>query len=365
MAIGDILTIYEKTITINTEILNLISQIDIFKGNWMALRQLAPERLDSLRKIATIESVASSTRIEGVALTDSQVRTLLSGMQINSFKNRDEEEVAGYAETMNLVFESYNELIPTENIIKQLHQVLLQYSTKDERHRGIYKKLNNNVEAFGANGKNLGIIFKTASPMETPYKMEDLCNWLNTTLTESKVHPLLVISKFVVTFLAIHPFQDGNGRLSRILTTLLLSRTGFHYVFYSSLERIIEENKRQYYLTLRSAQTEPKNSNKGLSIWVTFFLESLVKQKNILSKKLEEEQKLLALPELSELIITRLKEHGRLSLSQIVSLTGGNRNTVKSHLFKLVKAKQIQKSGRGRGTVYLYGTTCSIATSSS
>jgi len=352
MNIGVNVDIYSKTITIDTKILSLISQIDIFKGSWMALGQLAPKRLATLKRTATIESVASSTRIEGVNLTDSQVKALLSGLLVTSFKNRDEEEVAGYAAAMNLIFDNHRELMPSENIIKQLHQVLLQYSSKDTRHRGEYKKLSNNVEAFGPDGTSLGIIFHTATPMETPYKMKALCNWLTETLTESEIHPLLIIGKFVVSFLAIHPFQDGNGRLSRILTTLLLIRTGFDYVFYSSLERVIEENKKEYYLSLREAQTEATDRSDGLAIWITFFLESLAKQKDVLSRKLERERTLLSLPKLSEAIIATLREQDKLSLSEVVKLTGANRSTVKSHLFKLIKAKQIQKSGKGKGTVY-------------
>lgn len=145
----------------------------------MALGQLAPDRLTSLKKIATIESIASSTRIEGAKLSDSEVKALLSGLDINSFNSRYEEEVAGYAETMDLIFSSYSELLPSENIIKQLHQILLRFSSKDVRHRGEYKKLNNHVEAFGPNGKSLGVIFQTTSPLETPYEMTDLFQWLS------------------------------------------------------------------------------------------------------------------------------------------------------------------------------------------
>lgn len=347
-----VMELFLKEFRITPKILKLISEIDEFKGSWLSLGQLAPEKLTSLKKIATIESIASSTRIEGVKLSDSEVKALLTGLDINSFKSRDEEEVAGYAEVMNLIFESYSEMALNENTFKQLHLILLKYSTKDLRHRGEYKKIENNVEAFDHNGKSLGIIFQTTSPFETPFKMEKLSSWLNNSLLETTDHPLLTIAKFIVSFLAIHPFQDGNGRLSRALTTHLLLKANYEYVPYSSLERVIEENKDKYYLYLSSAQTEKAEGSLHLEKWIEFFLECLLKQKNTLLRKLENERKLLSLPKLSEHIVIKLKEHGKLSLSEIVKLLSANRNTVKSHLFRLIEEKQIRKEGVGKGTVY-------------
>ncbi len=344
--------LYEKQILISRKILKLIAEIDEFKGSWSSLGQLAPDRLTSLKKIATIESIASSTRIEGVKLNDSEVKALLSGLDINSFKSRDEEEVAGYAEVMSLIFENYHEMSVSENTIKQLHQVLLKFSSKDVRHRGDYKKLNNHVEAFSPDGKSLGVVFQTATPFDTPFKMEKLCQWLGRALLETDEHPLLVIPKFILDFLAIHPFQDGNGRLSRALTTLLLLKANYDYVPYSSMERVIEENKDKYYLSLRGAQTEAPDSSVQLVKWIEFFLDCLVSQKNVLSRKLEKEKTLLSLPKLSEQIILSLKEHGKLSVAEIVKITQANRNTVKVHLSKLVFEKQIHKEGVGKGTVY-------------
>jgi Fic family protein len=182
--------------------------------------------------------------------------------------------------------------------------------------------------------------------------MEKLCLWLTKNLFAGTEHPLLVISKFILDFLAIHPFQDGNGRLSRALTTLLLLKSKFSYVPYSSLERVIEENKEKYYLCLRAAQTEAPDSSLYLANWIEFFLECLVTQKNVLSRKIENEKLLLALPKLSVQILVALKDHGILSLGELVRLTGANRNTVKAHLFKLAHEKQIQANGKGKGTVY-------------
>ena len=239
---------------ITPEILNLIAEIDEFKGGWRAYQNLAPERLAALRHVATVESVASSTRIEGVKLSDRQVEALLQNLQQGQFSTRDEQEVAGCAEVMQLIFESYSSIPLTENHIKQLHSLLLRYSDKDHRHRGAYKTLANNIAAFDANGHALGVIFETTSPFDTPLQMQDLVEWVNQAFKDQILHPLLIIAIFTVRFLAIHPFQDGNGRLSRILTTLLLLKAGYVYIPYSSLESVIENNKDGYYLALHRTQ---------------------------------------------------------------------------------------------------------------
>jgi Fic family protein len=343
----------EKKITITHQILKLIAELEEFKGNWVNLTILSPDKLNNLKKVATIESIGSSTRIEGVKLSNNEIQILLSGLDVKSFKNRDEEEVAGYARVMNIIFESYQQINLTENVIKQFHKELLFFSNRDIRHRGEYKKIPNQVEAFDSNGKSIGVIFKTASPFETPFKMEKLINWLNNSLTNSEMHPLIVIAVFVVSFLAIHPFQDGNGRLSRVLTTLLLLKNSYKYVPYSSLERIIEENKDNYYLFLRSAQGENSDAFEGMISWVTFFLNCLVKQKNLLTQKIKIENSLKLLSKLSANIILLLRNNGKLSLGEIVKLSGANRNTAKAHIFKLVKDGKIKKEGKGKGTYYL------------
>ncbi len=214
------------TLHITPEILNLIAGIDEFKGAWRALGRLAPDRLSALRRVATIESIGSSTRIEGASLSDREVARLLSNLKVKSFATRDEQEVAGYAELMDVVFHSWPDIPVTENHIEQLHQMLLRHSDKDERHRGAYKTSINSVVAFDADGRQLGIVFETASPFDTPRLMAELVDWSVQELRGGWLHPLLVIAIFTVVFLAIHPFQDGNGRLSRILTTLLLLRSG-------------------------------------------------------------------------------------------------------------------------------------------
>lgn len=340
-------------IIITPDILNLISELDEFKGRWQAINTLSPDRLGVLKKVATIESIASSTRIEGVKLTDEQVETLLSKVRRKSFKSRDEEEVVGYSDTMDLILESFEDLKLTENHIKQLHAALLKHSSKDIRHRGEYKKLNNHVVAIDANSKEIGIVFKTATPFETPMKMADLVEWTNKALELRTNHPLIITGIFIVIFLAIHPFQDGNGRLSRILTNLLLLKLGYSHIQYSSLESVIEHNKDLYYKNLRDCQITLDSKKPKFENWILFFLKSLKKQKDNLEKKVKTEKILQENFDALHLEVLKiLKNHKRLAVSDIKRLTGANRNTLKVKLRDLVEMKKIKTFGKGRGVVY-------------
>lgn len=343
-----------QQLTITPEILRLIAEIDEFKGLWHAQGGLGVERLVSLRRVATIESVGSSTRIEGVRLTDEEVEELLSRLERHSFRTRDEQEVAGYGTVMEMVFESWQAMSLTENHVLQLHKELLRYSERDERHRGQYKTLPNHVEAFNAAGQSLGVVFETATPFAAPRLMEELIGWTAQALREREHHPLLVIAVFVVRFLAIHPFQDGNGRLSRILTTLLLLRAGYGYVPYTSLERVVEDNKDAYYLALRQAQSTLDRGEEKLGEWVSFFLRCLVRQKEVLEHKIAIEQRLARLSPLDQALLGHARGRGRLTIAEAVVATGANRNTLKLHLRQLVESRQLVQRGEGRGTWYAF-----------
>lgn len=339
-------------IPITPELLRMIAEIDEFKGRWEALSNLAPERLLVLKRIATIESVGSSTRIEGVKLGNDEIERLLSGLDVGSFRSRDEQEVAGYAELMELIFDSFADIPITENTIRQLHGILLEHSHRDERHRGGYKTLSNNVEAFDADGRSIGIIFETATPFDTPRLMEVLVAWANEAFAEGKHHPLLLIAVFVVRFLAIHPFADGNGRLSRALTTLLLLRSGYRYVPYSSLERIIEDSKDKYYMALRRAQATLDEDESQLIDWLDFFVRAMRRQKEVLARKIEQEKLMAPLAPLAEKILAIARQHGRVTVREAAAITQTSRNTIKDHLSKLVVAGQLVRRGRGRSTWY-------------
>ena len=341
-----------KSLKITVEMLRLIADIDEFKGAWREMTALAPERLLQLRRVATIESIGSSTRIEGARLSDGEVEELLGRLECAKFLSRDEQEVAGYADVMDTVFANYKEITLTENYVKQLHAMLLRHANKDERHRGDYKKLPNHVEAFGPGGESLGVIFATASPFDTPLRMRELLVWTRESLSDGSLHPLVVIGMFVVEFLAIHPFQDGNGRLSRVLTTLLLLRSGYAYVPFSSLESVIEHNKDSYYLALRRTQVTLEDESPDWEPWLLFFLRSLKEQKDRLAGKISQESRLEGLHPDALRILEHVRLQGRLNTSQAAKLTGAPRSTVKVRLAELVRHGLIARYGQGRGAWY-------------
>lgn len=342
-----------ESITITPEMLSLIAEIDEFKGAWQQMDRFKPDRLSQLKKIATIESIGSSTRIEGARLSDREIEALLSRIDKQSFESRDEQEVAGYAFACEKIFDHFADIQISENMIKQLHMWLLQYADKDDRHRGEYKKIPIRIEAFDPDGKSKGILFETTSPLETPHRMQELVSWINEMLEKKALHPLIVTGIFTVLFLAIHPFQDGNGRLSRLLTTLLMLKSGYTYVPFSSLESIIEANKESYYLALQKTQKSWQNNQPDWKPWLLFFFRCLQKQKNHLAVKLEKEKILLKqLPNLSRQVLDLLQGHGSLGIREIEALTKANRNTLKKTLASLVKENLIVLNGKGKSSWY-------------
>ena len=337
-------------VPIQPDMLRLVSEIDEFKGHWRAWQSLTRENLQGLRRVATIESIGSSTRIEGSRLTDREVEALLGRLETQSFTSRDEQEVAGYAFVMEQVF-AYADQIPLSgNMLRQLHRDLLQHSTKDERHRGAWKSLPNHVAAFDADGREQGIIFETSSPFDTPGHMETLLDWHRRAEADTGLHPLLRIGIFIVVLLAVHPFQDGNGRLSRILTTLLLLRAGYSHVPYSSLESIIEQNKEAYYLALRRTQTTWRSDDPDWSAWLIFFLRSIRQQITRLQQRLDTSRPTLS--PLARQLAALFESHETLTNSHAATLTGANRSTLKAKFAELLAAGLIEAHGKGRGVFY-------------
>ena len=313
----------------------------------------APERLSALRRIATIESIGSSTRIEGSRLTDREVEQLLAALEAKSTEMWEAQNVAGYAKTLERVLQSWQEIPLTEDQIRRLHINLLRYREWDADHRGRYKTQPSNVAAFDGEGKQVGIVFETATPFDTPRLMAEAVDWARDALETRQLHPLLVTAIFIVIFLEIHPFQDGNGRLSRILATLLLLRAGYAFVPYSSLESVIEQSKEAYYLALRQTQGTIRSDTPNWQPWVLFFLRALQQQMKLLARKVEREKIILsAMPELSLQIIEFAREHGRVTISNIVTLTGTSRNTLKPHFRQLLGKGQLVLHGCGRGAWY-------------
>jgi Fic family protein len=308
------------TIHITPELLSLIAEIDEFKGAWRAIGRIAPDRLSSLRHVATIES---STRIEGAKLSNPEIERLPSNLPLRPLANRDEQEVAGYAAVMETVFAHWEAITLTEHHTNQLHRDLLAHSAKDTRHRGDYETLANHVEAFDENGNSLGVVFAAATPFDTPRCMAELVSWVRARDDDKALHPLLVIAVFVVVFLEIHPFQGGNGRLSRVLTTLLLLRAGYAYAPFSSLASIIERNKEGYYLALRRAHGTIRSTEPDWAPWLVFLLRALRQQKRALERKIERESILLGdLPALSVRMQELARERGRAAIAEAVKVNG-------------------------------------------
>lgn len=340
----------------NSELVRLIGELDHFRGTWRKMQEIRTERLMQLRQVTTIESTASSTRIEGVELTDAEVARVLEGIRSDSFRARDEDEVRGYAELLTLIYDSHDGIPLTENTIKQLHRTLLTHSEKDERHRGEYKKLPNDV--VRKRGEVIEeVVFKTASPFETMLLMPQLVDATNAALDDPALHPLVAIARFVVAFLAIHPFQDGNGRLARAITSLLLLRGGYDYVQYASLERVIEDNKPQYYIALRESQLAMRSDAADFGAWLFFFLRALKAQQETLASKLQIEKAMLDLSDIQQTIADLIAKRVRMTGPEMARELGMTDRAARYHLDVLRSRNIVAAHGKKRGAYYTMSTT--------
>ena len=333
------------------ELTRTLGEIDEFKGHWRKLGEIRAERLTSLRQVTTIESAGSSTRIEGAELSDDEVARVLQGLAVDSFRARDVAEVRGYAELLQIVFDSHADLPLTENHLKQLHQILLRHVPKDERHRGEYKKLDNHVEARHPDGR-VEVVFRTTTPFDTPRRMGELVAATNEALHGGELHPLIAIARFVVEFLAVHPFQDGNGRLSRAVTALLLLRAGYDYIPYASVERVIEDNKVEYYRALRTSQTAMLDDPAAFGDWLLFFLRVLRAQSRSLAGKLEVERSILRLKEIQVRVLDHVERHGRATTTEMALALSLDPRVVRYQLALLVNLGLLQAHGERRGRNY-------------
>jgi len=329
-----------------------ITKIDELKGQWTAGTKLSPQTLNRLKRSILITSTGASTRIEGAKLSDEDVEKLMRGLDIQKFSDRDKQEVKGYFELLENVFNSYKSIKFSENSIKHFHKELLKHVEKDKTHRGEYKKKENKVHMIDKAGKSIGILFNTTKAFLTPKEMQELVEWTQKTFIEKKNHPLLIIANFIVEFLQIHPFQDGNGRLSRVLTNLLLLKTGYLYTSYVSHEKLIEDNKPDYYMTLRKSQKTFKTANETILPWLNFFLEILLKQSKIAIKLFSQEniEKILSVKQLA--VWQYLQTVDEATPKEIVQKTKILRPTVNQALNKLIRLKKIERLGLGRSTRY-------------
>lgn len=334
------------------EITKLLARIDECKGYWEAFSLLSPEYLKRMKHAVIVSSSGSSTRIEGAHLSDEEVEQLLRNAKVRRLRTRDEQEVLGYLDTIKEVFESWEAMKFGESIIKHIHASALKYSEKDSRHKGQYKFAPNRVEAIDAKGKVVGIIFDPTSPFLTPKEMQELTEWTQKQFKEQIFHPLLIIANFVFEFLAIHPFQDGNGRTSRILTNLLLLRQGYGFVPYVSHEKLIEDNKVDYYVALKKTTTTWKNDSENIAPWMLFILRMFTKQGEMAVALTKEDQTEGLLSGNQLAVWKALQEADTLSRKEIARKTSVNIRTVDQALKKLLELKKIVKIGEGRATRY-------------
>ncbi|KKS38087.1 MAG: hypothetical protein A3G49_00010 [Candidatus Sungbacteria bacterium RIFCSPLOWO2_12_FULL_41_11] len=333
-------------------ILDLINKIDELKGQWVGGAKLNPQALGRLKHSTLITSTGASTRIEGAQLSDEDVEKLMRGLSMQKFADRDKQEAKGYYELLENVFAAWQKIPFSESTIKHLHRELLKYVKKDDTHRGEYKKMENKVVMLDEAGKPTATLFETTPTYLTPKEMLELSEWTRDALAIREFHPLLVIGNFIVEFLNIHPFQDGNGRLSRILTNLLLLQHGYTYMPYVSHEKLIEDNKADYYVVLRRSQKTFKTDSENVSPWMEFFLNILLSQSK------------LAIELLSQENIERLLSPKQLAVWQyvegVIEATPGKiskatkvaRPTVSQALDALLRLKKVERIGQGRTTRY-------------
>ena len=334
------------------KIWTLINQIDELKGRWVGGASLNPQVLGRLKKSVLITSAGASTRIEGAKLSDEDVDKLMRGLSMQKFKDRDKQEVQGYYELLENIFSAYEKIPFTESSIQHLHKEILKYVKKDIHHRGGYKKTENQVEMIDETGKSVAVIFATTPAWLTPKETHDLMEWTHEAFVKNEIHPLIIIANFIVEFLKIHPFQDGNGRLSRVLTNLLMLQHGYTYVPYVSHEKLVEDNKTEYYVALRKSQKTFKTETENISPWLEFFLNvSLLQAKEaitLLSK--ENIEKLLSPKQLS--VWQYLSTVKEATPGEIAKITGVARPTVSQALDILLRLKKVERIGQGRTTRY-------------
>jgi Fic family protein len=347
---------FNRRFAFNTEmthkIYGLISQIDELKGQWKMGANLSPQTLGMLKRSVIVTSSGASTRIEGAQLTDEQVGKLLTGLKIKKLVTRDEQEVAGYAELLTNVFDAYEKLELRESTIKHFHSELLKYSIKDSRHRGEYKFSGNRVEAKDASGNVIGVLFDPTPPHLAGKEMRELLEATANLLNKKEIHPLIIIGNFIFEFLSIHPFQDGNGRTSRVLTNLLLLKNGYEYMPYVSHEKLVEDNKNEYYIALNKTQRTWKTKAEDISPWLLFFFNILLKQTQMAIELLSQESITNLLSEKQLAVWNYVNEHEIITPKKLrddLKIAGP---TVAQILSKLLAMKKIERMGRGRATRY-------------
>jgi len=341
-------SVYIFKINLDWQLIGLISEIDRFDASWSSIERIEKQNLKQLKSIATVRSVGASTRIEGSKLTDEEVDVLLKNIDITKLEDRDSQEVVGYFESMDMISETYRDIQISVGDIKNLHNILMKYSIKDGWHKGDYKQHSNAVEARYPDGRSQ-IVFKTTEPgFATENAMNQLIYWYH---QEKSIHPLVKCALFTYEFLSIHPFQDGNGRLSRLLSSLLLLKNEYKWIQYVSFEHEIESRKAEYYKVLRSCQGQRPDEN--ISDWVNFFFDALKNIQVQLMKKLQLHNTDEQLLPREKLIINFIQNHPGCKSGAIAKGLNISRNIVIRVLFILIEKNRIEKLGTGSATQYM------------
>lgn len=339
--------VYTFNINLNWQLIGLISQIDRFDASWASIERKEGQSLKQLKSIATVRSVGASTRIEGSKMSNNEVEVLLKEIDISKLEDRDSQEVVGYFETLDLISESNREIDISESGLKSLHNILLKYSQKDKWHKGDYKQHSNAVEAQYPDGSKQVIFQTTEAGYATQDAMRKLISWYK---TDKETHPLVKCALFAYEFVSIHPFQDGNGRLSRLIATLLLLKNGYKWIEYVSFEHEIESRKTEYYKVLRSCQSQRPNEN--VSEWVNFFFKSLKNIQKQLMQKLEKSGIESQLSPREKAIIVFIDNYPGCKSGEIAKRLNIPSPTVKRILPDLIEKNLIEKHGTGPGTNY-------------
>lgn len=334
-------------------ILQLIAEIDGIRGEFKSGLRMTPQAITSLKRSVLVTSAGASTRIEGAKITDEEVEKIMQGLAVSKFADRDSQEVQGYLETLQNVFDSFQTLPLREGMIQSLHNELLKYSEKDKLHKGKYKKGENTVGVLDEKGNVAKIMFDPTPAWATPAEMTELVEWTQAALEENRFHPLLAIANFIVEFLKIHPFEDGNGRLSRVITNLLLLRSGYLFVQYVSHEQIVERRKDEYYVALRKSQETFKTPDDTIGPWLNFFLSVLKEQATKALTYLEEEYAEDTLSPKQFEVWKYISKVGEASPGEIVKATGILMPTVRQALLRLLELEKVKRIGRGPGTRYV------------
>jgi len=280
-------------------------------------------------------------------MSDEEVDVLLKEIDITKIEDRDSQEVVGYFDTLDTISASYEDIRITESSIKNLHKILMRYSKKDEWHRGDYKQHNNAVEATLPDGTKQLIFKTTEAGFPTQDAMRQLIEWY---YNDIDTHPLIRCAVFAYDFVSIHPFQDGNGRLSRLISTLLLLTNGYRWIQYVSLEHEIENRKMEYYRGLRSCQA--RRPGEDVSDWVKFFLSALLNIQEQLMQKLETRGVWIQLSPREKSVLTFIGSHPGCKSGDVAKHLGIPNPTVKRMLSGLAGRNLIEKFGAGPGTNY-------------